>query len=539
MAEADAIYKVHALTLGTVEARGDSDQKDDDPGFGTPDDAINPPEDLSRLRAWTTINGTRSACLDALVRNTVGLGYAVSLVDGAKRDQADAEDDMRTLRTTLEALAARDTRLGRPTFTKLMMAVAWDYHEVGNGFLEVARDKRSGQISGLFHAPADRMRRRKDRKGWRMVGADGDWNAAQEFSNFGEKVAYARNGAPQPRLQTGGAWATNEVIHFRRHSSESRDYGMPADLSLALEYLGDKLAASANVSFFDSSGVPPTVIYVQGDERKDGSTIHVNVPAETAQRIASTMKAGGGRQDRVAIIPVPPGASIGKIELGKMSDKDMGFTAFRDDMRQRTISAFRISPIFIALGSEGRYDAEVERAITKEQVFDGLQDEWQDLLYRDLVVELGYPDLGVTFTDLAIESDAAQREGATRLAEGGSITRREYRKAFGYGPLPEAQPDAEPEPGQVHHGWNDEVVDLGLPKGAGDRTLMSEDQRGLKPGVGARVARSGPNEQQRSARTAPVEAAVTSLTAASAGRVRGGARRASARARALVDQGPA
>ena len=55
------------------------------------------------------------------------------------------------------------------------------------------------------------------------------------------------------------------------------------------------------------------------------------------------------------------------------------------------------------------------------------------------------------------------------MAETETITRREYRKAHGYGPLPEAAEGATPGEGQVPHGWNDEIVTKAKPAGAENR----------------------------------------------------------------------
>lgn len=549
MADApEPIFKIHAELATADPPRGDSSQPKDDPYLGTPKDCIEPPLPLERLQSWTQINGTRKSCLQALVTNTVGLGYRIAVAEGHERDVSDAAEKALEAAAALESLAKRDSRSGRPTFTKLMRAVKWDEQEIGNGAMEVSRDKRDGTIDGLFHVPAARLRRKKDRTGYLLLPPDGDENNATPFYDFGTKVTYSRDGDPTVQLQKDRSWDVNEVIVFREHTSESRDYGLPVDSALALEYLGDKLAAEANVGFFDASGTPPTVLFVQGEERKDGGTVHVTVPAQTTAQIAATMKSGDNRQNRVAILPLPAGVKVQKEELGKVTDRDLGFTGFRDSMRQRTLSAFRLPPIFIAVTTDsGQYTAEVERAIGKEQVFDPQQSDWQDVLNDSLLRELGYRDLQLLFNDLAVEDDAAKREGADRGAEAGTVTRREWRRANGYEPLPEAAKaatgllwhdgqtykSAEPENGQVPHGWNDRIVSKAPPRGAENRTLDAEDQRGQRPGIGGRTARSGPGEQPRGADR--VQAAVPQLQNGVAKAVRGGTRRSVERARAALD----
>jgi capsid portal protein len=87
---------------------------------------------------------------------------------------------------------------------------------------------------------------------------------------------------------------------------------------------------------------------------------------------------------------VPPGTKTDVHQLSVLSDRDMGFTEFRDDNRQRFMSAFRMQPIFIAVSDQGRYDAEVQRSITLEQLFDPEQRRWERKLRHTLLTDLGH-----------------------------------------------------------------------------------------------------------------------------------------------------
>jgi hypothetical protein len=313
------------------------------------------------------------------------------------------------------------------------------------------------------------------------------------FLNFGEKVLYNDDGTPQAKLAPGASrWARNEVIHFRIYSSESRDYGLPRDVALAVDFAGDRMAAESNLSFFDSSGTPPTVIFVQGEETKDGSKTSFRVPRETSERIGNTIKAGGaGSVNRVAIIPVPPGTKTDAVKLGEVSDRDIGFTGYRGDNRERQLSHHRLQPIFIAVTEDNGMSVEVQRTITLEQLFDPEQGRWEDVLNDSIIREFGKGRYQLKFTRLAVESDAVKRDSADKLAENSNITRREHRKAHGYEPIPEAAKSstdlewngktyksAEPEPGQVPFGWNDEILSSQPPAGADNRATEGLDGRG-------------------------------------------------------------
>lgn len=537
------LLKSHVILVDPPQ--GTSTQHRDDPDLGTPDDAITPPESLEQLAAWSTFNGTRKACIDAIARNTVGLGYTLAVAPGHEKDADAGDPTERLIEATarLEALAARDTRLETPSLTELLYAVKTDEEEVGWGFVEVSRNRTNGMIDGLFHLPGKRMRRLQSRKGYLLMGPQGATDDNTYFVPFGTKVVYGDDGLPTAALAPGHAygWLRNEVLCFKLYSSESRDYGAPRDIALALEHLGDKLAAEANAAYFDNGGALPTVLFVQGEEKREGTSINVTVPAQVTQRIASVLKSktgvGPAGTGRVAVIPLPAGVKAQKEVLGQISEKDIGHVAFRDDMRQRTMTAFRMSGVFLALADEGRYGAEVDRAITKEQVFDPEQTRYETRLGM-ILRDLGYGSLAIVFNDLAVEDDAARRSSAEKGSEVGAITNREYREAHKWPPLIEAPagdeyvwPDdgrtyrsAEPEPGQVPHGWNEKLMrPAGRPDGAEHRVVEGEGQQGITPGMGGR------NSRDRG-QASSTERQVTRL-ASRAGR--GGARRASERARAL------
>lgn len=425
----------------------------------TPDHALNPPEDLDRLASLTGVARTRRSCIEAIALNTVGRGYTLVPREGQEEEVKDGEIEEALAR--LDALARRDTRLGKPSSKRQLSAAKWDEEEVGNGYLEVSRNRLTGEIDGTFHVPGKEVRRRKDLKGWVVGKKNAPASERIEFYDFGDKVAYDSEGRPEGKLNgTGKRWDRNELIPFRLYTSESRDYGLPRDTHLALDYLGDQRAAQTNASFFDSSGVPPTVIFLktptpEGDEEE----VELVVDPSIGKKVLHTLNSDGDRRHRVAVVPLPEGVEPHEIDLASLSERDMGFIEFRKDNRRATLGAFRLSPIFVADIEDTNYStAETERKLTKEQVFDPDQDRWGDILDNTLLRDLGYPHLQFKFTELDVTDEKEQRESADSLADRSAITYGEYRKAHGEDPLPEAKENTDPKPGEVEFGWNGMLV---------------------------------------------------------------------------------
>lgn len=466
---AEPVEKV-AVIEPAILPQGESQQPPEEVDPWTPQHSIRPPEDLDNLAALTQGARTRRSCIEAIAVNTVGLGFDVVPREGMEEDAADEE--IAEAKAKLNALARRDMRLGRPSFKRLLSAVKWDEEEVGNGYLEVSRNRLSGDIDGLFHVPGKRARRRKDRKGWVVGPKDGIAVDRREFYDFGSKVKYDAQGRPEGKLaEPGMRWDRNEIIAFQLFTSESRDYGLPRDAHLALDYLGDRRAAETNASFFDSSGVPPTVIFIKGEaEDAAGNKVRFSVSPKTVEAITDTLKSDGSRRHRVAVIPLPPGSDASEVNLASLSERDMGFVEYRKDNRRACLGAFRLAPIFVADIEDTNYStAEIEMRVTKGQVFDVEQDRWEDIVSETILRDLGYAHLEMEFTELDITDPETVRENVVAGAEAGVVTNGEFRSAISLPPLPEADETAEgeePEPGQVEHGWNAKLVTISVKSNA-------------------------------------------------------------------------
>lgn len=486
--EAVVLEKEHEgpITLSTLplgETRQPDETHDD---IWTPDNAILPPENLDALSQLSKESWIRSSCVDAVSLNTVGLGYSIEVAKGHEDSPPD-DEQLHEAEQTLEALARRDVRLDHPSFTELLSAVKHDEEECGNGAMEVSRSRQTGEIDGLFHAPGKRVRRKKDRSGY-IVGTatDPDPSTATEFYNFGEKVKYSDDGSPRNAVAPGKRWDTNELITFRLYTSESRDYGLPRDVELAVEYFSVKSLNDWNASFFANSGSVPQIIFVTGEEQSDGTRTTLTVPQATVDRIHQTLRADAARTARVAIVPVLPGSKVDTVKLSQLSDKDIAFADYKSDHNFNVLGAFRLGPIFVGLQDEGRYTAEVQRALGLEQVFDPEQRRYETRLHHTLLRDLGLGEMRLRFRRLAVEGDAAKRDSADALAEAGAIRRGEYREAHGFGPMKE-----DPEDGDVS--INDEILEMGarpvMAPTAPAKGDTNTDQRGQRPGIGGRRSR--------------------------------------------------
>ncbi len=405
----------------------------------------------------------------------------------------------------LDELAAKDIASDSPTFLGLLAMVKTDEEECGNGAIEVSRNRETGEIDGLYYAPGARVRRNYDRDGYAIVAEFDEDNEDRivRYANFGTRTD--ENGwLDHTILPRGGVGpepdrGQNELLVFRlMANSESRDYGLPRDVAMVDDYVADRNAAGVNVEFFGNSGVPPTIIFFNGEINTTGPAVTLDVPDDLVKKVAATLRAGADSfQSRVGLVPLPPGQKPTAINLAQDSARDVGYVKFRDDVTSRSLMAFRVQPIFIAKQGEsvGTTDPEVQRALTLEQVFDPEQQRYERRLTQTILPAIGFDDMEIKLKRMAVEDAATARESSERSAEVGTITNAEFRDAHGRNRLPE-------DGVKVEEGWNDSLI---KPKGAGAAASgtptptppvnANEDQRGKNPTTGGRVARGTENPE--------------------------------------------
>src|SRR5262245_37977522 len=122
------------IALRTVPLGESKQPEDSEAELWTPQEAIRPPENLEALARLSRESWVRSSCIDAITLNTVGLGYSVEVAKGHE-DEGIKPERLHEAEQPLEALASRNRRLEKPSFTNLLGTVKKDEEECGNGAL--------------------------------------------------------------------------------------------------------------------------------------------------------------------------------------------------------------------------------------------------------------------------------------------------------------------------------------------------------------------------------------------------------------------
>lgn len=346
------------------------------------DDLAEPLYNQMQLVNLNEISYVRNACINAIARNTVGLGYRIKKVD-PDSELYDTDEISEKIKKQLEAWASRDEK----TFTELMFAVKYDEETTGNGYIEVSRNRR-GEIDGLYHVPAYTMRLRRDRAGY--VQEKGMNKVA--FYRFGDKVKLISDGSIKylPDRED----SINEIIHFKLYSPRDLYYGVPRDTGTYVTIAGDEQARNHNVKFFTHSAVPDLIIAFEVDESAlekefGDQPVRIDVPDDFKFAVMEHFRRSLSSQSfEPGIFYLPQGVKM-NLERISQGQKDAGWVNYRKENRAEIRMAFGVPPVILGdTEGSGYATAAIEKGIFLEQIISPEQ-----LRYSERLMGLLWPEM--------------------------------------------------------------------------------------------------------------------------------------------------
>lgn len=366
---------------------------------------IYPPYNLHALEHLTLLNNSLLSCISAYEVNIDGTGHIIErenqLQDGTVAD-VDSDDDA-TFIVEDDIIEGVNDFFKEVWPQKSLMTVRRqirrDEETTGNGYMEVIRS-----ISGdIVYA------RRLDPKFIRLVNLDAPVPVTRQVRRFGEdmevtmptrerRFAQASNehsaltstnengvssstgtaetnmaismedarkrvvffkefGASRELNKRTGQWAregeeidpnmrATELIHFTAMPDVHTAYGVPRWINQTPSVLGSRRAEELNLDFFNSGGIPPIMVVVEGGEL--AQRVRENLQQYLWNPLATKHNAAiieatqtGGQLDGTNNVRV-------RVErFGAERQKDSMFENYDDKCERRVRSSFRLAPIFV------------------------------------------------------------------------------------------------------------------------------------------------------------------------------------------------
>lgn len=392
---------------------------------------IQPPYFLRTLDRLTQENNALSPAIEAMVTNCDGTGYDFENDDKGEDDADDEEDD-----ANIDSLKDffREPWPGM-SFLTLRKLLRRDLERVGNAYIEVIRNP-ADEIVFIRHVDAKMMR---------LVKLDDPVAVPQTVMRMGKpatvKVAtrerrytqdvngislvyFKEFGASRDINKNTGLWAPqggklaanlrgSEIIHFINVPDAHTPYGVPRWITQLPSILGSRRAEEYNLDFFESGGIPPVLLLLQG-----GALTKL-----TKEALQQKTSGGATKLNRVQVVEVEPNSgsfenqAMTRVTVEKFGDTrttDSMFQKYDDKCEINVRRAFRLPPIFVGAAQDYTFaSAFASYTVAEAQVFGPERDEFDEVISMRLI-----PALGAQFKGYKLRSKPLSISDPTLVLQG-------------------------------------------------------------------------------------------------------------------------
>ncbi|PNX52107.1 MAG: hypothetical protein BV456_00750 [Thermoplasmata archaeon M8B2D] len=209
------------------------------------------------------------------------------------------------------------------------------------------------------------------------------------FKDFGDsRILNNKTGEFDPKTNPDDY--ANEMICLSLYSARS-SYGLPRYIGSLLSMFGDRAAEEINYNTFQNNNIPSMALLISNGQLTDGSMARINSFLESQVQ-------GSNNYSKILLIEAE-GSDEGeegnqvKLDLKPLSREqhtDALFQQYSKNNKENIRKSFRMPPIFI--GSTDGYNkstADISRRITDEQVFAPERNEFDALINRKIMPEIG------------------------------------------------------------------------------------------------------------------------------------------------------
>lgn len=382
-----------------------------------------PPYDIAKLYELVEESGVVGACIDAYVSNICGFGYMIAPVKKTSYDLTEEEQNQKTM---LEEIFKHPNPF--ESFSTIQERVLFDREACGNGFIEVIRDT-SGKPSMLFWADAKRVRiadvdkepveieasiiRRgrlvkvktlKQFKRFVMLNSNGELRYFKEYGD--PRLVNALTGETVDKKKLPKDFIpASELIHFKIGTGT---YGVPRWAKIIKTALGINLAEFINYDLFDSQGIPPCIVSVEGGELTEESL-------EDLYNLFQSAK-GAKNFNKVLLLEAISTTTTleGKEAVPKIKIEDLTSYRKEDVLFEKYMThaeqyirkiGFRLPELFLGATENLNYaTAKISRETAEEQVFIPERRKFDEVINNTIIKDLGITSLEFVTRNPVIKS---------------------------------------------------------------------------------------------------------------------------------------
>lgn len=376
---------------------------------------IEPPYNPSTLLDLVTRNNVLGQCIDAMELN----------IDGTDIEIVDLDKDTKTSEKDKKALMAFfDEVFPGKSFISVRRTLRRQLESIGWSFLEILRNS-NGDVVGLRNIRAQNVRLvRLDQpvkvtkfviRGGKEVPVTYMERQRRYLYKTGTFSLYYKDFGVERRLdKKTGKWEeegkivsddvnATELLMFKINEDTDTEYGVPRWINNIPSVLGSRKAEEYNLKFFDSGGIPPAVVFLEG--------------GALAEDVMKQLKAYFNSDDsanRVAVVSVQSTSgslnTVGNVKVnvekfGDTASKDALWQNYDKNAEEHVRVAFRLPPLFVGRAQDYSFaTAMTSFMVTEAQVFSPERDEFDDIVNKNIVKALGYKGIGIKSKDITLKN---------------------------------------------------------------------------------------------------------------------------------------
>lgn len=232
----------------------------------------------------------------------------------------------------------------------------------------------ASQIASTGRSPTTTARAAQNLVYFKEFGASRDLNKWEgEWADVGQKLS--------------ADLRATELLHFTVIEDVHTNYGLPRWINQTPSVLGSRKAEELNLSFFNSGGIPPVLVIVEGGElttrvRENLQQYLWNNQASKHQAAIVEAHQTGGDLNSTNNVRI-------KVErFGSERQRDSMFENYDDKCERRVRSSFRLAPIFVGRTEEYNFaTAFASYVVGEAQVFKPERIEFDEVINNSLMVE--------------------------------------------------------------------------------------------------------------------------------------------------------
>lgn len=315
------------------------------------------------------------------------------------------------------------------SFVTLRRKLRVDLEATGNAYMEVIRNLK-GEVVFLRHLESVMMRLVKldapvnvdvaVMRGGTEITATLPMRERRFCYKVGANLVFYRDfGSSRQVNKKTAAWIEpddknvdqsllgSEVIHFTVNKDFRTHYGLPRWINNLPSVLGSRKAEEYNLEFFDSGGIPPAIMFIQGGALVGG----------VKEQLQHFLSGKASQKHRAAIVEVTStsgsldsaGSVQVKTERFGSSVTDFMFQKYDDQTKEHIRTSFRIPGVLIGISNDYNLATSISALKSAEaQVFQPERFEFDEVINKKILKALGAKRYKFTSNPTVFTNDEIQ-----------------------------------------------------------------------------------------------------------------------------------